>query len=134
MPRPAHEASGQQRPFGALAGPRCCDVTKPPELLDRAMLPSRWRYLAMKAFEATKISLAKLAKLAALRRENNYDPRDKLGSAGELDHLAAVVDEPGLFTGGRRKRRTSPSTTRSSPPCKKRERWPGCPSSGRAPG
>lgn len=83
MPRPAHEASGQQRPFGALAGPRCCDVTKPPELLDRAMLPSRWRYLAMKAFEATKISLAKLAKLAALRRENNYDPRDKLRSAGD---------------------------------------------------
>ena len=88
MPRAVHDAYWQHRTFGALAAALGYDVSEPEEILERPILPARFRYLAIRAYKEAEISLAKLAELL---RENYYDLRDKLKAAGELDSRPAAV-------------------------------------------
>jgi Zn-dependent peptidase ImmA (M78 family) len=69
--------------FNALAAMLGYNVEDPDGFWDRqAILPTRYRYLAMKAYEDDEISLAKLAELL---REDYYELRQKLQSTVDVD-------------------------------------------------
>jgi len=73
------------RKFNALATMLGYDVADPPGFWERpAILPTRYRYLAMRAYEDDVISLAKLAELL---REDQCELR------GQLESAAAVSDD-----------------------------------------
>lgn len=76
LPRQVHQGYWQGRSFKGLAqalGYKVEDWSSKP------ILPARFRYLAFKAFEESRISLAKLAELL---RVNSYELRERLRSAG----------------------------------------------------
>ncbi|MGH2459584.1 MAG: helix-turn-helix domain-containing protein [Chloroflexota bacterium] len=76
LSRQVHEQYGNHRSFSDLAkalGHPVEDWSLTP------VLPARFRYLALKAFEESRISLAKLAELL---RVNSYELRENLQSAG----------------------------------------------------
>jgi Zn-dependent peptidase ImmA (M78 family)/transcriptional regulator with XRE-family HTH domain len=81
LPRDAYETywtKGGQK-FNALAEMLGYDVDDPLGFWERpVVLPSRYRYLAMKAYEDDEISLAKLAELL---REDYYELRAKVREA-----------------------------------------------------
>ena len=70
------------RKFNTLASMLGYDVDDPPGFWERpAILPTRYRYLAMRAYEDELISLAKLAELL---REDQYDLREQLETAAAI--------------------------------------------------
>lgn len=88
MPLAAHETYWEHRSFKALAEMLGYDTSDPEDMLERPVLPARFRYLALKAYQEAKISLAKFAEIS---RENYYDLHDRLRASGELDQLAGAV-------------------------------------------
>jgi len=76
LPRHVHEDYWNHRSFGHLAKALGYDVE---DWSSKPILPARFRYLALKAFEESRISLAKLAELLQV---NSYDLRERLELAG----------------------------------------------------
>lgn len=76
LPRQVHEEYWNHRSFGDLAKALGYEVD---DWSLKPVLPARFRYLALKAFEESRISLAKLAELL---RVNSYELRERLQSAG----------------------------------------------------
>jgi Zn-dependent peptidase ImmA (M78 family)/DNA-binding XRE family transcriptional regulator len=79
MPREIYDEHWRTRKFDALAGMLGYDVEDPEGFWERrVILPPRFRYLAMKAYEDEEISLAKLA---GLLREDFYELRELMRQA-----------------------------------------------------
>ena len=74
MPRHVHEGYWKSRTFKSLARALGYEVE---DWGREVVLPSRYRYLALKAYDEGRISLAKLADLL---RENYYELRERLAA------------------------------------------------------
>ncbi len=88
LPREVHRSYWKQRKFKTLAQMLGYDVEEE-ESFWRApvVLPTRFRYLAMKAYEGEQISLAKLAELL---REDYFELREKLPEGAASSNLGTV--------------------------------------------
>lgn len=85
LPRHVHEELWSRRSYSDLAKALGYDVE---DWSVTPILPARFRYLALKAFEEARISLAKLAELL---RANPYELRERLQSAGGAWASAGLV-------------------------------------------
>jgi Zn-dependent peptidase ImmA (M78 family)/transcriptional regulator with XRE-family HTH domain len=85
LPRHVHEEYWNRRSFGDLATALGYEVE---DWSLKPVLPARFRYLALKALEESRISLAKLAELL---RVNSYELRERLQSAGGAWAQAGAV-------------------------------------------
>src|SRR5450756_1053600 len=74
MPRHVHEDYWKSRSFKSLAQALGYDVE---DWSQEVVLPPRYRYLALKAYDEGQISLAKLAELL---RENYYELSERLAA------------------------------------------------------
>lgn len=86
LQRSAHQDYWKHRSFKDLA--QALGYEEAGDWSDKVTLPARFRYLAMKAYEDTRISFAKLAELL---REDYYELSRRLQRRGETEAEAGAV-------------------------------------------